>query len=172
MENNVKLDQKKSLFSSRLKKIMVEQNVKAVVLANSIGVSKQLISQYLNGKSIPRADTLTKLSSYLKVKESWLLGIDLAHRGKKDNVIPAQVLNILLNPQFMEVESKIQSQFSFIGLKYLQTMQRIYFKLFSLNYTGLQKVFTYINDLSLAEPYMASSGESYSDPKYIEVKKD
>lgn len=172
MEDSGKLDHKKSLFSTRLKKIMVEKNVKAIELANNIGVSKQLISQYLNGKSIPRADTLSKISSYFKVKESWLLGVDIDRRGKKDNVIPAQMLNILLNPQFIEVESKIQSQFSFIGLKYLQTMQRIYFKLFSLNYTGLQKVFTYINDLSLAEPYMASSGESYSDPKYIEVKKD
>ncbi len=51
-------------------------NVKQTELAVAANVSKQCISDYKSGKSVPSIDTLYLLCKYLDVSADYLLGID------------------------------------------------------------------------------------------------
>jgi len=54
----------KTKFSSGLKKLLTEYNVKQIDLAAYLGVSKSTISNYLSGLSYPRMETLQKIATY------------------------------------------------------------------------------------------------------------
>ncbi len=67
----------KELFSSRLKNAMKEHKFKQVDLINiaaknGIKLGKSHISQYVNGKTVPRTDILRFLARTLEVDEDWL----------------------------------------------------------------------------------------------------
>lgn len=70
-----------STFSERLKKAMEQKGYKQVDLIRLINeqttnpkikLGKSHISQYINGKTIPRRDILQELASVLEVSSSWL----------------------------------------------------------------------------------------------------
>ena len=65
---------RKEVFSVRLKHVMKERGVTQQELADRINISRQLISQYVNGKSLPRTETLLRISEALRIRETWLLG--------------------------------------------------------------------------------------------------
>lgn len=46
-----------------------------VDIARAIGVSKQCISDYKSGKSVPSVETLCELCKYLDVSADYLLGL-------------------------------------------------------------------------------------------------
>ena len=67
------------LFADRLKYAMQAQNMKQVDLVRAaagcgIKLGKSHISQYVSGKTVPRADTLRVLAEILHVDENWLRG--------------------------------------------------------------------------------------------------
>ncbi len=67
----------KELFSSRFKNAMKEHKFKQVDLINiaaknGIKLGKSHISQYVNGKTVPRTDILRFLARTLEVDEDWL----------------------------------------------------------------------------------------------------
>lgn len=69
----------KSDFSTRLKSAMNQNCMKQVDIVNvanskNIKLGKSHISQYVSGKTVPRADILHFLADTLHVDESWLLG--------------------------------------------------------------------------------------------------
>lgn len=57
------------IFSENLKSL-IETNEE---LANNIGVSPQVVADYINGRTIPRGDTLLKISNFLHRSMEWLL---------------------------------------------------------------------------------------------------
>ena len=66
-------------FADRLKIAMERQGMKQVDLIRAaanqgIKLGKSHISQYVSGKTIPRADMLRFLASTLQVEEDWLSG--------------------------------------------------------------------------------------------------
>lgn len=67
----------KETFSNRLNYALSFNNMKAVELVEKSGLSKSLISGYLNGKFLARQDKITLLASILNVDEAWLMGYDV-----------------------------------------------------------------------------------------------
>ena len=67
------------IFGQRLKQAMIVKQMKQVDLINiakehNIKLGKSHISQYVSGKTVPRADMLKFLATTLEVDEQWLLG--------------------------------------------------------------------------------------------------
>lgn len=61
------MDKEKKEFAKRLKQIMQEKNITAYGLAKMSGLSRQLISNYLHGRSFPKSEQLEKIAASLNV---------------------------------------------------------------------------------------------------------
>ncbi len=80
----------KEIFASRLKTAMEKQNIKQIDLVHmaesqGIKLGKSHISQYVSGKTIPRADMLLFLSRALQIDEKWLIG-----QSSDENMVPIE----------------------------------------------------------------------------------
>lgn len=76
-------------FSDRLKKAMKLRGLKQVDLVRGAGdkqikMGKSHVSQYVNGKTIPRAEILQLLADLLQVSEEWLL---YGEETKKEEIL-------------------------------------------------------------------------------------
>lgn len=63
----------KQEFARRLGNLMAERKLWQSELARLTGLPRDSISTYINGKSLPRPDSLTKLAEALGVDEEFLL---------------------------------------------------------------------------------------------------
>ncbi len=61
-------------FKDRLTSAMTQRGMRAADLCKRTGLSKARISQYVNGKFIPKSDALLLIAEALRVSEMWLLG--------------------------------------------------------------------------------------------------
>lgn len=61
-------------FPSNLRKIMADCGVTQQILANSIGVSRQMITNYQDGTALPNCEKLAAMAETLNVSTDWLLG--------------------------------------------------------------------------------------------------
>lgn len=82
----------KGVFADRLKQAMEQQELKQVDIIRiaqeqGVKLGKSHISQYVSGKTVPRADILHFLAQALQVEEAWLLG-ENAHPVKTKNENP------------------------------------------------------------------------------------
>ena len=69
-------------FSSRLNAAMAFRNVKQIDFVHAaekfnIKLGKSHMSQYVSGKTVPRADIAHFLAAFLQVNEDWLMGKDV-----------------------------------------------------------------------------------------------
>ena len=62
------------IFKDRLTEAMQLRGIRASELALRTGLSKARISQYVNGKFVPKSDAILLLAETLGVSELWLLG--------------------------------------------------------------------------------------------------
>ena len=62
------------IFKDRLVEAMKARGMRAAELAKITGLSKARISQYVNGKFIPKSDAILQIAEALRVSELWLLG--------------------------------------------------------------------------------------------------
>lgn len=62
------------LFKNRLIEAMNAKGMRAAELSKQTGLSKARISQYVNGKFLPKSDGLLLLARALEVSELWLMG--------------------------------------------------------------------------------------------------
>ena len=53
------------LFSRNLKRMMKEDHMKEEYLANEIGISRSMVSRYVNGQSMPSFLTVVKIADVL-----------------------------------------------------------------------------------------------------------
>ncbi len=67
----------KDSFKNRLSKALSYNNMLAVDLVNKTGISKSLISGYMNGKYEAKQDNLSLIANALNVNEAWLMGYDV-----------------------------------------------------------------------------------------------
>ena len=70
---------RKETFADRLKYAMDRRQVRQVDLiraasARGIRLGKSHVSQYVSGKTVPRAEIIRFLAAQLEVEESWLAG--------------------------------------------------------------------------------------------------
>jgi len=64
-----------SVFAARLRQIMNEQRKTQKEVADVLGITRQAISQYLDGAVQPNAEKLFKLANYFDVSVDWLIGL-------------------------------------------------------------------------------------------------
>lgn len=63
-----------SLFSTRLRELIENKGVSKQTISTEIGVSRQAISQYCDGSTVPNADKLLKIADYFNVSVDYLVG--------------------------------------------------------------------------------------------------
>lgn len=63
-----------SAFATRLRNLISENNISKNQLSEEIGVSRQAISQYCDGSTIPNADKLLKIAEFFNVSLDYLVG--------------------------------------------------------------------------------------------------
>ena len=62
------------IFKDRLTEAMELRHMRGSELARRTGLSKARISQYVNGKFVPKSDAILQIAEALGVSELWLLG--------------------------------------------------------------------------------------------------
>ena len=62
------------IFKDRLIEAMTLRGMRASELAKRTGLSKARISQYVNGKFVPKSDAILTIAEVLGVSELWLMG--------------------------------------------------------------------------------------------------
>ncbi len=65
---------KESYFATRLRYLLKLSRMNKSQLSNKIGVSRQAVSQYCDGTTIPNADTLLKIAEHFDVSIDYLSG--------------------------------------------------------------------------------------------------
>lgn len=75
------------IFKERLTEALQARHMRAAELARRTGLSKARISQYVNGKFVPKPEALLDIAEVLGVSELWLL-------GKTDDMTPTPSLTI------------------------------------------------------------------------------
>lgn len=68
-----------NVFKDRLKELIDKSEFNQREVAEEIGISKQTISFYVNGKRLPDIDTVYKLSKFFQISSDYLLGLSDVH---------------------------------------------------------------------------------------------
>lgn len=68
--------EKVTKFNERFNEVLGYSYVKQTDLARAANVSKQCISDYKSGKSVPSIDTLYLICKFLDVSADYLLGLE------------------------------------------------------------------------------------------------
>lgn len=63
-------------FTQRFNEVLKYSDIKQTALAKAANVSKQCISDYKAGKSVPSIDTLYLICKYLDISADYLLGLE------------------------------------------------------------------------------------------------
>lgn len=61
-------------FASNLKKLMFDHDINAPELAQAVGLTPSSISQYLNGRMVPRENTASKIANFFHITLRELMG--------------------------------------------------------------------------------------------------
>ena len=91
----------------RLREALNDRGMKPIELAEQTDIPKSMVSYYLSGKSVPKADRIYKMAHALGVNESWLLGYDVpkirtAEQKKNDTLVDV-VSKLRMDPEFFSV---------------------------------------------------------------------
>lgn len=102
-ENN----KRQAALKDRLREALASNNMKPIELAERADVPKSMISYYLSGKSVPKADRVYKMAQVLGVNEAWLLGYDVprvrTEEQKKNDILVDVVSKLRKDPEFFSV---------------------------------------------------------------------
>ena len=94
---------KNKIFAERLAYAMELRNVKkAQDLARMTGIDKAAISNYLNGKYIPKTDKQYLIATCLNVNEAWLLGSDIVPMDRR--TVPTDTMFHLSEEEVILIE--------------------------------------------------------------------
>jgi transcriptional regulator with XRE-family HTH domain len=107
MENN----NRPAELRNRLREALTDRGMKPIELAEKADVPKSMISYYLSGKSVPKADRIYKMAHVLGVNEAWLLGYDVPKvrtpEQKKNDTLVDVVSKLRSDPEFFEVVAQL-----------------------------------------------------------------
>ncbi|HEB2281341.1 TPA: helix-turn-helix domain-containing protein [Staphylococcus aureus] len=115
----------KESFSSRLKKAMLDKQMKQIDIINKskllsdngAKITKTDLSQYVNGKTSPGQKKLYVLSKVLNVSEAWLLGYDISserptdeerHLNQNEQIIAAHIKDDVTDEEMKEIVNFIE----------------------------------------------------------------
>ena len=77
-------EKQKKVFSKRLQIALNRKNIKPAELSAMTGIDKGSISNYVNGRFLPKQDKLYLMASALGVSPAWLWELDVM-AGKKES---------------------------------------------------------------------------------------
>lgn len=140
-------------FTDRLRKVIDMQGLSIFDVAVKSKIPEQQISEYVNGKYMPRPRNLIKLAAALGVNYGWLT-------GESEDF---SFINTIIIPEFTSTEaflSKISEEF--IKKSNTDTIsQKNYFdvlsKILNLNIRGLIRADSYLDDLNMIDEYKRSN---------------
>lgn len=75
--------EKKYELKDRLREALEHKGMKPAELADITGIPKSMVSYYLSGKSVPRADRIYEIAKVLDVSEAWIMGFDVPMEKEK-----------------------------------------------------------------------------------------
>ena len=75
--------EKKYELKDRLRDALNLKRMKPGELADVTDIPKSMVSYYLSGKSVPRADRIYEIAKVLDVSEAWLMGFDVPMEREK-----------------------------------------------------------------------------------------
>lgn len=78
------VDKYNEILPSRIRALIADSGSTQNQIAKEIGVTRQSISQYCDGSTVPNADKLLKLAQYFNVSADYLLGMTDAKTNNKD----------------------------------------------------------------------------------------
>lgn len=81
------------MLNENLQYLRKEAGLTQEQLAGKLGVTRQTVSKWENGASVPDADILSQMASVLDVSVSELLGVSVETSSKEDNAKILAVLN-------------------------------------------------------------------------------
>ncbi len=64
------------IIKERLKSELKNCNLTTIEIAKKVGVSPEMITQYMTTKKLPKLDTFAKLCKELDLSADYILGID------------------------------------------------------------------------------------------------
>lgn len=70
-------------LKDRLREALDYVGMKPIELADITGIPKSMVSYYLSGKAVPRADRIYDIAKALDVSEAWLMGFDVTMEREK-----------------------------------------------------------------------------------------
>ncbi len=79
-----------------LRRIMYEKGITQAELANALGFSKQSVSQWMNGKFLPRMAKIDKICEYLGCKRSDLLEVDKTRKTREITSEQAELIQLTM----------------------------------------------------------------------------
>ena len=65
-----------SVIKTRLKEEIKNSNLTTVEIAKKVGVSPEMITQYMTTKKLPKLDTFAKLCKELDLSANYILGLE------------------------------------------------------------------------------------------------
>ena len=81
------LNQTETIFSQKINSLLNESELSQEQLAKEIGVSRQTVNYYVNGKSLPTSDVLIKIAEFFGVTVESLF----ATQAEKEEVNPMKI---------------------------------------------------------------------------------
>lgn len=106
---NKKENGKAAELRDRLKEAMLDKDMKPIELSNLTGIPKSMVSYYLAGRSIPKADRVYEIAKVLGVSEAWLMGYDVPRdktpEQKKNDDLVKVIAQLRKDSDFFEVVS-------------------------------------------------------------------
>lgn len=104
---NKEINERQAALKDRLREALADNNMKPIELAERADVPKSMVSYYLAGKSVPKADRVYKMAQVLGVSEAWLLGYDVprvrTEEQKKNDILVDVVSKLRKDPEFFSV---------------------------------------------------------------------
>ena len=103
------MKEKQAKLSDRLQQALDARGLRPVDLVEQTDIPKSMVSYYLSGRSVPKADRLYKIAQTLEVNEAWLMGYDVpmtrTEEQKKNDAVVDVVVKLRNDSDFLEVVS-------------------------------------------------------------------
>lgn len=88
-------DDLKDIFASNLERLRKQKNISMIELSEEIGVSQSTISDWENGKKMPRSGSIQKLADFFQVQKTELLSEYRSEPNEKSKVTDTDLDDIL-----------------------------------------------------------------------------
>ena len=138
------------LFKERLVIAMQERGVNNSQIASAVGLTRSIVSEYVNGNKVPRFQNVVKIANFLGVNRFWLLG-DLSSESGFRSQIDVDEKDYFQNKR--DLIALLIYEYSRSKMPYIEKYEELIRIISLLNEDGLDKMISLGNDLSTIDKY-------------------